>query len=136
MNELLQVPIIIGLFLLRLGVPIAITVAVGYWLHKLDAKWEAEAQQRVADLSKADPLPVSNVTIRPQPQINIERLIKERCWDIKQCAESIRAQCPACSHPDLPCWVARSDAEGHILKKCLSCQIYEQGQEAQPTVSQ
>jgi len=34
---------VVGIFLLRLGVPLAITLAVGYWLRRLDAKWEAEA---------------------------------------------------------------------------------------------
>ena len=37
---------VLGLFLLRLGVPLAVTLAVGYWLRRLDNKWQAEARAR------------------------------------------------------------------------------------------
>ena len=39
-----QGAIILGMFLLRLAVPLAITLLVGYLLHRLDARWQAEAQ--------------------------------------------------------------------------------------------
>jgi hypothetical protein len=35
-----------GLFVLRLGVPLAITLAVAYGLRRLDAQWEADAQHQ------------------------------------------------------------------------------------------
>ena len=33
------------MFVLRLGVPLLITVAIAYGLRRLDAKWQAEAEQ-------------------------------------------------------------------------------------------
>ncbi len=36
--------VILGFFLLRLGVPLLITVAVCYGLRRLDARWQAEAE--------------------------------------------------------------------------------------------
>lgn len=44
MDQLLEVAVITGMFVLRLGVPLAITLAVGYLLRRLDAKWRAEAE--------------------------------------------------------------------------------------------
>ena len=41
-----QTAIIAGMFILRLGVPLAITLLVGYGLNRLDAKWQAEAEAR------------------------------------------------------------------------------------------
>ncbi len=44
MEWLTQGLVILGLFILRLGVPLAIILAVGYGLRRLDAKWQAEAE--------------------------------------------------------------------------------------------
>ena len=46
MDALLQTAIIVGMFTLRLGIPLAITLLVGYWLRRLDNKWQAEAKAR------------------------------------------------------------------------------------------
>jgi len=46
MDGLLQVAVIVGMFILRLGVPLLITLLVAYWLRRLDSKWEAEARAR------------------------------------------------------------------------------------------
>jgi uncharacterized membrane protein YraQ (UPF0718 family) len=46
MDSLLQTAIIVGMFVLRLGIPLAITLLVGYWLRRLDNKWQAEARAR------------------------------------------------------------------------------------------
>lgn len=35
--------IVLGFFLLRLAIPLIVVLVVGYMLHRLDAKWEAEA---------------------------------------------------------------------------------------------
>jgi hypothetical protein len=42
-NLLKETLIVVGMFLLRLGVPLGITLAVGHWLRRMDARWEAEA---------------------------------------------------------------------------------------------
>jgi hypothetical protein len=39
---LLGSTIVIGLFALRLGIPLIVTAAVVYMLHRLGAKWQAE----------------------------------------------------------------------------------------------
>ncbi len=49
MEWLTQGLVILGLFILRLGVPLAIILAVGYGLRRLDAKWQAEAELHRAE---------------------------------------------------------------------------------------
>ncbi len=44
MDGLLEIAVIIGMFVLRLGVPLLITLLVGVWLRRLDDKWQAEAE--------------------------------------------------------------------------------------------
>ena len=48
MEASLQVLAVVGMFILRLGVPLVITLMVGYWLRQLDARWQAEALARKA----------------------------------------------------------------------------------------
>ena len=45
MESLPNVLLLVLMFVLRLGVPLLITVAIAYGLRRLDAKWQAEAEQ-------------------------------------------------------------------------------------------
>lgn len=123
MEEWLQVPMIVGMFLLRLGIPLAITLAVGYWLRKLDAKWEAEAVARREQAGQS--------TFRRTPyaraEIDINKIIRERCWDINKCPQMVKVECPAWKQPNLACWEARTNTEGHLPEKCHNCELYEKG---------
>ena len=53
MEQILAIAGVAGLFVLRLGVPLAIVVIVGYVLHRLDAKWEAQAGLKAASLANS-----------------------------------------------------------------------------------
>jgi hypothetical protein len=44
MESLPNVLLLVLMFVLRLGVPLLITVALAYGLKRLDAKWQAEAE--------------------------------------------------------------------------------------------
>ena len=104
MDRVLEVLVIVGLFLLRLGIPIIITLAVGYLLRRLDAKWEAEAQEN----SQSSTTPQMASTRKP-------------CWEEKGCTEQQMAQCPACKWHDLPCWMARLRVENKLPTACIDC---------------
>ncbi len=61
MDELPEVLVVVGMFILRLGVPLMIVVAVGYLLRRLDSRWEAEAQaetQLKREMEAAQEIPV------------------------------------------------------------------------------
>lgn len=106
--------VVVGLFLLRLGVPLLITLLVAYWFRRLDKKWQAEALAR-------KPLG----SWQGNPRSKLESLKPEQpCWVTKGCAEKDRAQCPGCSPLDIPCWVKQIRATGELPRKCYGCELF------------
>jgi hypothetical protein len=111
---LLGVPVILGMFVLRLGVPLMITLGVGYLWRRLDAKWQAEAEAQ----QKADRAPQKAV------QSGVLDKLTQSCWSIKGCDEAVRANCAAFKQPDTPCWLARRRSEGGLPTECYSCEQF------------
>jgi hypothetical protein len=105
MEEILAIT---GMFLLRLGVPLAITLAVGYALRRLDARWEAEALTQW----EHEEVPAELKALKRPEQ---------PCWEEKGCTEAQRAECPACKGWDIPCWVAHLRATGRLPARCHNC---------------
>jgi hypothetical protein len=108
MDEIL---VVVGLFILRLGVPLAIMLAIGYGLRRLDARWEAEATAR----REREAVP---------PAVQALKTAEQPCWEIKGCDDESRAKCPACKAWDIPCWVARLRATGRLPVECHSCALF------------
>ena len=102
--------LMMSIFLLRLGAPLAITLVLAYALRRLDAKWQAEA---VAQWVQKDAPAEAKLLIGKDP-----------CWAKKGCTEAQRAECPACKLLDLPCWVARLRATGRLLTDCRTCELF------------
>ena len=112
-----QAAIILGMFVLRLGIPLLITLAVGYWLRRLDAKWQAEAlAQQVAQEIQSD--------AEQQPDFEIYKVIDQPCWELKGCSAAVCEQCPAFQQPDMPCWLVRYRAEGRLPANCYRCKMF------------
>src|SRR6266496_6729095 len=86
-------------FLLRLAIPIAGTIILVYFLRKLDAHWQAEAQ------------------LPPVPEQKVE------CWKVKGCSPAQRKNCVAASSP-LPCWQVYRKPNGYLQEECLSCKVF------------
>jgi hypothetical protein len=105
---------VIGLFLVRLGVPLLLTLAVAHALRRLDAGWQAEAEGelRVAELNAVQLAELKAL------QGN------QRCWEVKGCSEERRAECPGCGPLDIPCWVARLRATGRLPVQCHDCELF------------
>jgi hypothetical protein len=99
--------IVLGLFMARLGVPIAVTLLVAYLFRRLDRKWEQEALQRSVGAGGS----VS------QPSI---------CWVDKDCGPLRRADCPASKPGVTTCWQARLYVQGQLPRGCLQCQRFVQ----------
>ncbi len=95
--------IVPALFVLRLLVPLAITLAIGYGLARLDAKWQAGEQARRAETPPA--------VLRP-------------CWEQKGCSAAARANCPAFQSPGVACWNAYRRTTGRIPDACFSCDVF------------
>ena len=86
----------LGVFL-RLGVPIALTILVAWWLKSLDTQWQHESEARPA----AKP-----------------------CWEVHGCTPEQRAACPAYLENQQPCWEVFRNADGELPPACLTCSVY------------
>jgi len=88
-------------FALRLAIPIIVTALAAYFLHKLDAHWQAEYEQQ-----------------NPPPKVS-----KPECWKIKGCKREQLETCPALSSPQ-PCWQVFRQQDGRLKEECLSCEVF------------
>ena len=131
-----NVLLIILLFIMRLGIPVLVTVAIAYGLRRLDAKWQAEAEAKAQTKSVVPQAP------QPQPAwtgvnagngAGINMALRQPmamaagqpCWSLKGCSESMRANCAAFHQPNVPCWSARMNAEGRLPAGCKDCKLYQ-----------
>ena len=95
--------VVIGMFVLRVAVPIALTIALGKWLEKKLSPQNAENSAPKAS----------------------GKIIQLHCWDVKRCPAATRAQCAAYKHPELPCWLALQAEGGKVRPECFSCALYK-----------
>jgi hypothetical protein len=97
--------ILVALFglLLRLAIPLAITLLAVYILHKVDVRWQEEAAQ-------------------VPPAVVVQKV---PCWDIKNCPAEQRANCPSPTSVE-PCWQAQRLSNGYLREECINCQVFYQ----------
>ncbi|MCX7852718.1 MAG: hypothetical protein N2383_08040 [Caldilineales bacterium] len=127
MEVLMDILVIIGMFLLRLGLPLALVLALGYGLRRLDARWEAEARRQRPEVTP-EPLPAAWPVGMPAvwatgPASAVD-VFGLPCWQLRGCDPARREQCPAYRQPDGPCWLARAEAEGALPAACATCLIF------------
>jgi len=93
-----DVVVLAYMFVLRIGVPLLITIFVATWIQrKLAEQDRAEERAR-----------------RGEPH----------CWDTRDTPQTRRARLAAEAHPDLPCWLAvQSHGEG-LTEACFECPRY------------
>jgi len=90
--------LLVGL-IVRLAIPISITILLIVLLHKLDGRWQKEAQHLMPVLQKPE------------------------CWKIKNCTPDQRLNCIGAQSP-LPCWQAYRLPNGYLNEKCLTCEVF------------
>ncbi len=94
--------LVIGyMFILRIGVPILITLMIGAWLQRILQEPEKERKPT-----------------REEAQVG------PHCWEIKQCEETKRARCAAFRRPDLPCWLALQVSGDGLTEACYTCPLF------------
>lgn len=92
-------------FLLRLGIPVGLSILIGWLLRRLDARWQAEAESELAQLqARTTPAP---------------------CWEVHHCPPGMRQRCPAYNQPNVPCW-EHQRANGQLQAACLTCKVRRQ----------
>jgi hypothetical protein len=92
---------ILGL-ILRLGIPILLTLLMAWGIRKLDARWQAEAKEFQETLIERK----KKGTLVP-------------CWETMNCPPSIREKCPAYGVSSIPCWEVKSN--GNLPAACQAC---------------
>ncbi|MCB0255383.1 MAG: hypothetical protein KDI55_16795 [Anaerolineae bacterium] len=129
MESLTNIWSIVLLFVLRLGVPIFITLFIGYLLKRLDARWQAEAREsrKAAEAAAAKkplavPKPAGQRSIQPLYALDASGVLP--CWKVKGCTAAMQAACAASHQPNVACWQARTTAEGRLPSECKGCELH------------
>lgn len=114
MDAIPFMPIIIGL-IIRVVIPVVLTIVVVYGLRRLDERWKREA-------TAGELIPVAQAR-------NIG------CWDINKCSAENRSKCKAYANPDKPCWQVFRRGDGHLQERCLLCQVFRRSPIPVPSVT-
>jgi hypothetical protein len=89
------------MFVLRIGVPILITLMLGAWLRRLLEEREEKPARAPVQLK-----------------------LGQHCWDVVHSAETDQIQSAAAEHPDLPCWLALQVTGQGVQEICHTCPHY------------
>ena len=89
--------------LMRLALPIAVTLVAVYLLQKLDSHWQAQAEAEL--------------------EAQAARIERPECWKIKNCPREQRQACPAFLTTKF-CWQVYRLPNGYLLEKCLTCEVF------------
>lgn len=115
MTALYETIVVIGMFLLRLGIPLALIMLVTAWLRRLDTRWAAEASaytRAQAWDAQATQIPL------------VQAMAASPCWTQRNCSAEQRLNCVAHQQPALPCWLARMRQEGRLPASCVNCALF------------
>ncbi len=93
--------VIAYLFVLRIGVPVLITLMIGAWLKRLLEEHEEKPE--------AVPLKLG---------------VGQHCWDVKDNPDTRQAKSVAEQRPDLPCWLALQSNGAGLKEMCYTCSVF------------
>lgn len=110
---------VIGLFVLRLGVPVVVMVLLA-WAANSYAQHE---EMRALEAKRKEAAAQAAAVLAPQT-----------CFEVKGCAEAAKADCAAMRRPELPCWLAKQLSTGRLSPTCQACAMYKRSAEAAVTV--
>jgi hypothetical protein len=91
--------------LLRITLPIILTLGAGWVLKRLDDHWRKNSLSQRLSLRGLNG-PIENLN----------------CWDVFDCSTERRSNCRAYNNPDIPCWEAVSSG-GQLQEVCRSCPL-------------
>jgi hypothetical protein len=89
--------------LLRVAVPVLVTLLFITLLKWLDERWKQEADPGAEQLVK-----VGNVG----------------CWEINNCPKEKLAECKAYQNSNTPCWQVFRKKNGRLQERCIGCEVF------------
>lgn len=111
-EQILDTIVIFGMFAMRIGVPVVVTLALGYWLERKLRPLEDQQNEKIVNIGTAR-------------RARSSKIIQLHCWDLNHCDATKRAECAAYQHPDLPCWLALQVSGDKVHEQCFSCALYK-----------
>lgn len=114
MNDFQATAVFVAFFALRCIVPLLTTLAIGAAMNYLVDRWEGEEEAKPG--AAAAPAPA-----KPAGRLADITVAAIPCWLVKKCNPT---GCPAYQQREVPCWLARVQAEGKLPATCLPCQMY------------
>ena len=103
MEWLTTVSAMVLLMLLRVAIPIAVTLTFIKLLKWLDERWKEES-----DFGDA----------------RVSQFRNANCWEINGCPAAQRAKCKAYNNPDKPCWQVFREKNGRLQEHCIGCEVF------------
>lgn len=117
--SIMETPLAILLaFVVRLGPPLLLTLALTWILQALDRRWQAEAR---AQLNENAGAVLAGLEVLP-------------CCDIMNCPPEKRAACRAFADRSVPCWQQFRDGQGRLKQDCLDCDVFRWAPVPQPAM--
>lgn len=95
---------VVLIILLRFGLPILLTILLVYFLRRMDARWQKQAEEELAHAPKMIPA--------------------TPCWEVQGCSAKQKQSCPAFINPEIPCWQQFRSADGQLDEDCLECGVF------------
>lgn len=103
LTDLLRDVIVLAyMFVLRLGVPLLVTLMLGKWI-----------QRKLAERDLAE-----HRALHGEPY----------CWELRRTPTTATAKRATAAHPDLPCWLAVQTGGGGLTRDCYDCKRYALGE--------
>lgn len=96
-------------FIIRIGVPLLLTVLLVLFLRGMDARWKQESAQ--LEPGEAG-------------QEFWAKTAQTPCWDVHNCLPEKRDSCPAYAHQEVPCWQVFRSPDGPLKEACLDCAVF------------
>ncbi len=113
--------LIFAILVLRILVPLGITLILGYLLNRLCERWQAEAEAGSRTWVQTE-----RAAEGMRPALRIAPPPDAPCWVVQDCDPPSRANCPAYLQSEIPCWLARLKAEGALPSSCPTCPLFTQ----------
>ena len=93
-------------FVLRFGLPVLVTVAIVWFLKKLDTRWREQAEEVRAQAVADGVIPVV------------------KCWLLNDCPEEAKKNCLAYQNQGKPCWQHFRMTDGCLKEDCINCKVF------------